>query len=376
MIRVLSVLSLLQALVTVPTALCRRRLQMQVLAARTLLSYIAGGCVGVILAFRGYGVWALVDSQVVQYVVILIVMYWRSPWRPGFHANVTALRELVRFAGHFMFANGIKLATDRISQLFVGLFVNATGVGYYALAVRILLTAVALTVNPFERVALPVLSRLADDLPAFRVTYRKMVLVVNSIWTPFATGLGVGAPIIIPALFGSRWAPAASVLQAMCFTAPTLALWFLNGQALAALGQPHRFTRLALAYVVLACIAFPIASYFGIVPAGATWAILSLLMVPAHLHTFKRACGLRLRPILSDWFRVTLSACVMLVVMLGILMHLPGNFAVLVLALSCGGLAYVLLLELVLLPGYIGRMMMLLRDAASPSRPAPQEEPV
>jgi O-antigen/teichoic acid export membrane protein len=273
-----------------------------------------------------------------------------------------------------MFANGIKLATDRISQLFVGLFVDATGVGYYALAVRILLTAVALTVNPFERVALPVLSRLADDLPAFRATYRKMVLVVNSVWTPFATALGVGAPIIIPALFGPRWAPASTVLQAMCFTSPTLALWFLNGQALAALGQPNRYTRLAVSYVVLACIAFPVSSYFGIVPAGAAWAVLSLLMVPLHLRTFKRACGLRLRPILSDWFRVTLSALVMLMVMLAILGRLPGNVPVLALALSAGGVAYILLLELVLLPGYIGRMMMLLRDAATPGRPARQEE--
>jgi PST family polysaccharide transporter len=376
MIRVLSVLSLLQAAVTVPTALCRRALQMQVLAARTLLSYLAGGCVGVILAFRGYGVWALVDSQVVQYVVILCVMYWRSPWRPGFHGDTRALRELLRFSGHFMFANGLKLSTDRISQLFVGLFANATGVGYYALALRVLQTAVTLSVNPFERVTLPVLSRFADDLPAFRATYRKMVLVVNSIWTPSATALGIGAPILIPALFGARWSPAGTVLQAMCFASPTLGLWALNGQALAALGEPHRFTRLAVSYVVLACIAFPVCSYFGIVPAGAAWAAVSMLMVPLHLRTLNRACGLRLRPILSDWFRVTLSACVMLLIALAILARLPRGIPTLMLALTAGAIAYVLLLELVLLPGYVGRMIMLLRDAASPGRPAPQEEAV
>jgi PST family polysaccharide transporter len=375
-IRVLSVLSLLQAAVTVPTALCRRALQMQVLAARTLLSYAAGGCVGVILAFCGYGVWALVDSYLVQYFVILCVMYWRSSWRPGLHGSTDALRELIHFAGHFMFANGVKLATDRISQVFVGLFVNVTGVGHYALALRILQTAVALSVNPFERVTLPVLSRFADDLPAFRATYRKMVLVVNSIWTPCATALGIGAPIIIPALFGARWSPASTVLQAMCFTSPTLGLWALNGQALAALGQPHRFTRLALSYVALACIAFPLSSYFGIVPAGAAWAVLSMLMVPLHLRSLKRACGLRSRAIMSDWFRVTLSACAMLVIALAILGRLPRSIPTLVLALAAGGVAYVLLLELVLLPGYVGRMFILLRDAASPGRPATQEKAV
>jgi polysaccharide transporter, PST family len=376
MIRVLSLLSLLQAMVTVPTALFRRALQMKVLAVRTLVSYAAGGCVGIILALRGYGVWALVDSQVAQYIAIICIMFWRSTWRPGLRARVNDLRELVSFAGHFMFAYGVKLATDRTSQLFVGLFASATEVGYYALASRILLTMITLTINPFERVGLPVLSRHADNLPMFRTTYRKMILVVNSIWTPSAVAFGISAPILIPVLFGSRWTPAASVLQAMSFMSPTLGLWFLSGQALAALGQTHRFTHLSLCYVALAFVAFPVSSYFGIVPAGAAWAVLSVLMVPLHLRTLNRVCGLPLRAILSDWSRVTLSAVVMLAITLAVLGQLRPGIPALVVALATGSLAYVLLLELVLLPGYVGRMIMLLRGAISNGHSAPHEEPV
>jgi len=376
MVRVLSLLSLLQALVTVPTALCRRALQMKVFAARTLLSYAVGGCVGIILALRGYGVWALVDSQVAQYIVILCVMYGRSTWRPGFRARLGAVRELLRFAGHFMFAYGVKLSTDRTTQLFVGLFASPTEVGYYAVAWRILFTLITLTINPFERVGLPLLSRCADNLPMFRTTYRKMVLVVNSIWTPAAVAFGVSAPIVIPAMFGSRWTASASVLQAMSFMSPTLGLWFLSGQALAALGQPQRFTHLSLCYVALALIAFPVFSYFGIVSAGATWALLSVLMVPLHLRTLNRACGLPLGSILSDWSRVTLSAVVMLGIVLAVLEQLPPGIPALMLALGTGGIAYVLLLELVLLPGYVRRMIMLLRGATNGGRGASYEEPV
>jgi PST family polysaccharide transporter len=376
MIRVLSLLSLLQALVTVPTALCRRALQMRVFAARTLLSYAAGGAVGIILALSGYGVWALVDSQVAQYMVIFCVMYWRSAWRPGFRVQIAALRELLTFAGHFMFAYGVKLSTDRTSQLFVGMFLSTTDVGYYAVASRILQTIMTLTLNPFERVGLPVLSRYSDDLPAFRTMYRKMVLVVNSIWTPSAVAFGASAPMLIPELFGSRWAPAAAVLQAMSLMSPTLGLWFLSGQALAALGQPQRFTHLSLCYVTLAFIAFPLSSYFGIVWAGAAWAILSVLMVPLHLLTLNRVCGLPLAPILSDWWRVTLSSMAMLAVILTVLGYMKPGIPALALALCTGSLVYVLLLELLLLPGYVRRMIVLLRSAANPGHPAPQEEPV
>jgi O-antigen/teichoic acid export membrane protein len=241
---------------------------MYVFAARTMLSYAAGGAVGIAMALHGNGVWALVGSQLAQYVVILLVMSWRSPWRPGIRASRAALRELWQFSGHFMIGNGIKLSADRISPLIVGLYVNAEAVGCYALASHILLTAIVVTNSPIERVTLPVLSRFAHDLPAFRSTYRKMVLVVNSIWMPVATGLGAIAPLLLPPLFGDRWAAAGLVLQAMCCTAPTLGLWYLSGQALAALGQPQRFTRLAVVYVTLVCVAFSRPGSGSSPPAG------------------------------------------------------------------------------------------------------------
>ncbi|HUB14402.1 MAG TPA: lipopolysaccharide biosynthesis protein [Acetobacteraceae bacterium] len=375
MIRVLSVLCILQALVTVQTALYRRALRMRILALRTLLSYAFGGAAGIALALAHYGVWALVAAQVVQYAVILLVMWSCSSWRPGLHAGTATLRELLHFAGHFMFANGLKQSAERISQLLVGLFVDAAGVGCYAMAVRIMVTATTVAISPIERVALPVLSRFVDDLPEFRRTYRRMILVVDSIWTPAAIGLGIGAPVLVPVLFGSRWSPAIAVLEAMCFTAPTLALWYLNGAVLAALGKPERFTWLAIAYVALGCVAFPVAARFGIVAAGAAWAVISLLMVPLHLLTLRRACGLALRGMLSDWARISGAAAGMLAIMLVIDSRLAFGIPSLLVTWAAGSLTYLLLLQFVLMPGYVSRMLGLLRSAMLPGA-VPREEAI
>jgi hypothetical protein len=153
----------------------------------------------------------------------------------------------------------------------------------------------------------------------------------------------------------------------MCFTAPTLGLWYLSGQALAALGKPERFTRLALAYAVLVCAAFPISARFGIVAAGWTWAGLSLLMVPLHLRAIRHASGLPIRLVLSDWSRVAASAGVMLVVIIGVRERLQEGLASAGIALAAGVATYLLLLELVLLPGHLGRMLALVRNKSRPS---------
>jgi hypothetical protein len=66
----------------------------------------------------------------------------------------------------------------------------------------------------------------------------------------------------------------------------------------------------------------------------------------------------------------------MLAITLAVLEQLPPGIPALVVALGEGSLAYVLLLELVLLPGYVGRMIMLLRGAIASGHSTPQEEPV
>ena len=122
-----------------------------------------------------------------------------------------------------------------------------------------------------------------------------------------------------------------------------------------------------MTYLAVACVAFPISAHFGIVTAGWTWAGLSLLMVPLHLGAIKHASGLSLRLVLSDWSRVAVSAAVMLVVIMGMRQRMPEGVASAGVALGAGVATYVLLLELVMLPGHVGRMLALVTNKASPA---------
>jgi hypothetical protein len=83
-----------------------------------------------------------------------------------------------------------------------------------------------------------------------------------------------------------------------------------------------------------------------------------------------QAADLQLRPILSDWLRVTASSGVMLAVTWTLSERLQAGFASLTVGLAAGVLVYLLLLQFVLMPGYVGRMLSLLRYATSPEQPA------
>jgi hypothetical protein len=93
-------------------------------------------------------------------------------------------------------------------------------------------------------------------------------------------------------------------------------------------------------------------------------------MVPLHLSAIRRACGLPTRLILSDWLRVTAAAGAMLAVILALRERLDAGLVSAGIALGAGVVAYLLLLELVLLPGHVGRMLVLLRNSSVSSSAA------
>jgi hypothetical protein len=74
--------------------------------------------------------------------------------------------------------------------------------------------------------------------------------------------------------------------------------------------------------------------------------------------------------------RVLGATAGMLAVMLVVGARLPAGPASLAATWGAGGLVYLLLLQFVALPGYVGRMLVLLHKAISPGRGITQEEPI
>ena len=95
--RAMAVLPLLQAFSIVPLAMTRREVRFQATTVRTIVSLVAGGAVGLVLALAGVGVWALVWQALVQRLVAAIVLWSivRVPVRPVL--SFRHGRDLARF---------------------------------------------------------------------------------------------------------------------------------------------------------------------------------------------------------------------------------------------------------------------------------------
>ena len=359
----LSLLCIPRALVSVHSALARRNLDLRVFAIRTILGYVVGGLVGLALAVDGWGVWALVVSTFVQTTVIVLVMWRASEWRPRWVFSVPAFRELLHFSKHFMAASIITSCIDDFGSILIGLSLDVSAVGYYALALRVIRAIIIMTMTPLQLVMMPVLARIADNRAKFGAAYIDMVVIVSTVWMPAVAGLGLIAPDLMPMVFGSQWGSAVPVLQAMCFACLTTPLWAFAGQALSALGRPDAFAKVAFRQLGLYCLAFPVAAHFGIVAVGIAWSVLSAVMVPVTLVTLRQSFGLDVQALMLKTARIALSGAVMVCAVLLAKFVIPVGPWAIAGEVAAGSIVYAAVLENLFLPGHLARLIMIVRGA-------------
>ncbi len=359
----LSLLCIPRALISVHSALFRRQLDLRIFAVRTILGYLVGGAVGLVLAVDGWGVWALVVSQFVQAVVIVLVMWRSSDWRPHLLFSKSAFTELLHFSKHFMAASIIRSCIDDFGSVLIGLSLDVTAVGYYALALRVIRAVITVTMTPLQLVMMPVLTRITNNRERFGAAYTDMIVMASTVWVPAVAGLGLMAPDLVPMVFGAHWESATTILQAMCFASVTMPLWAFSGQALSAFGRPDAFARLAYWQLGLYCLVFPIVSHFGVLAVGWAWSALSAIMVPVALIILRQSFGLDIATLLVKTARIVLAGAVMAGVLLLARTVLPMDRWVLAGEVVAGCIVYAAVLESFCLPGHLARIVMLVRGS-------------
>ena len=240
----LSLLVPLQGLVVVQEAVLRRSMDFRSLAVRSLAAAALGGVVGITMALRGAGTWALVGQQLGTGIVGAIVLWHVSPWRPRLRFSWAHARDLVGFSVGSSLASLATFVNARSDVLLIGLFFGAFAVGLYRLASRFTEIFVDFLSRSIQQVAFPELSRLQTDTAAFARRMRD-IMAQSSLLTFPALGVLAGCAVPLLRLFGPEWAGASDALQILCLVAAVRALTLIGAAGIQAIGRPHVFATLS-----------------------------------------------------------------------------------------------------------------------------------
>ena len=272
------------ALGVVPGALMTRALRFADLAVAGLAANLVSGAVGIALALRGYGAWALAAQLVLAALVQSIVIWWRSGWRPGFDLDPRAALPLVKFAGWLAPSNLLELLYSQGFSLIVGRIYGARPLGLFNRAANLQQIPQNIAMQIVGRVSLPMFSARRDDPAAMARGLLGANRLVMIFYAPLMLGIAACPRLLIDVLFGRQWLSVAPYLTILALAALPYPVQMLNLQLLLATGRADRYLRVELTRKAVAV---------GLVVAGSlvSLAALAWSMAAAALAGLAISCA-------------------------------------------------------------------------------------
>lgn len=151
------------ALGTIQLTLMYKQLCFRKLAIISVISYVVSAVVAIILAYYGFGVWALVAQQVLVSVVRAILLTLSNRYIPQLYFSMTLVLKHWNFGKGLLFSTLLKTVYDNMYLQLIGKYCSIVNAGYYNQAKKIKDIPSNLFCNVFETALFPIFSKYADE---------------------------------------------------------------------------------------------------------------------------------------------------------------------------------------------------------------------
>lgn len=313
-VRWLAVSPVVHSLTVTQVAILKRELRFKVLAARRIISVVAGGAVGVVMALDGYGAWSLVGQRLGNGVAGVIALWAVTDWRPRLRFSPRHARDLFSYSIHVVGTHLLGFINRRSDNLLIGFFLGATALGYYTVAYRVLLIMTQLLISVISQVALPTFARLQYNPARIRNAFLYVTRLVGAYAIPAFLGVAVMAPDLL-LIIDEKWLPASPVMRVLSFIGVVHSLGHFNGTVLRAMGRPGIVLGLSCITAALNLTVFFVFVHWGILAVALAYTIRGYLVFPLALILLRRMIKLPLGEYGRNLIPTAVSALVMLAVM-------------------------------------------------------------
>lgn len=218
--RLMSLVVLFQSLNVVPNALMRKYKRFRSIALRTLFLQIVSGGIAVLVAYRGWGIYALLVSPILTAIGLFSLNYYSFPLQYVFRMSNEAVKMVASFS-FFQFAYSFcNYFSRNLDKLIIGKYFSMTQLGYYDKSYHLMMLPLQNVSFVIEPVLHPVLSTLQDNKHELKEKNQKMAVLISNISFPIGLILFFCGGELIKIVYGGQWDAAIPVFRILALSLP------------------------------------------------------------------------------------------------------------------------------------------------------------
>jgi O-antigen/teichoic acid export membrane protein len=335
-------------------ALLKRAMRFSAVSANDIVARAVSVVVSVLLAWAGWGYWALVAGVIAQPLSTSVGAWVLCRWIPGIPRRAEGTGAMIQFARNLFARWSVGYFTQNTDNLLVGWRFGSGPLGFYKKAYDLFVLPFSLlTVYP---VAVSTLSRLNRD----HIQYRRYFLRGLSILALLGMGLGASLTLVgkdlVRLMLGPRWELTGHIFTFFGPGIGAMLIYSTHGMLHLSLGTTGRYFRWGLIEVTVTCFMFFLGLRWGPSGIALAWtASYWLLSLPSFWYAGKPV-QLGVGSIVAAVWKYTLASFAAGVVCFEIVRQLPSLTSM---AGAPGALARIVAYSLLFGALYIGAVIVL-----------------
>jgi O-antigen/teichoic acid export membrane protein len=263
--RWVSVIILINSLIVVQKAQLSSIVDFKTQAQASFVAAIISGIIGIILAYKGFGVWALVYQQIINTLINAIVLWLKSTWRPIWAYSWNSFTSLFGFGSKLMISGLLETTYKNIYGIIIGKTFSASSLGHYTRAANFSEYPSSNITSIISRVTFPILCHIQNEDERLKDVYRRFIKLFAYVVFPLMTGLAAISYPFIRLIVGPQWEFCATLLQIICFSMMWYPIHAMNLNLLQVKGRSDLFLRLEIIKKIIGVFIICITIPFGVV---------------------------------------------------------------------------------------------------------------
>jgi len=245
-IRIIGLFLFLNVFISMQGVVVAKKLWFKKMFYRTLIVSIPTGFFGIFLAYKGFGVWALVWQQIFNAILAFIFMQFVVKWKPTFAFSFSRVKSLFNFGWKLLMSTLINLIFGNLHKLIIGKYFSSAMLGFCDKGEsfpKLIITNIDASI---QAVMFPTFAEFQNDREKLKQMFRRSITFSSFVIFPIMALLAVVAEPTVRLILGEKWLPCVIFMQIFCFL---YALWPIHSNNLTvmkALGRSDLFLKLEI----------------------------------------------------------------------------------------------------------------------------------
>ncbi len=263
-VRVLSLTLIISGLKNVQQAYVSKTMQFKRFFFATLGGTIGAAVVGIFMAYKGMGIWALVAQQLFNTTVDTLVLWITVRWRPKRMFSFERLKSLFGYGWKLLASALLNTVYNNIRQLIIGKLYSSADLAYFNRGKQFPNLIITNVNTSIDSVLLPTMSQQQDDVSRVKNMTRRAIKTSTYIMAPLMIGLACCAVPLISWLLTDKWLPSVPFMRIMCVTCLFYPIHTANLNAIKAMGRSDIYLKLEVMKKVLGTLLLLGTMWFGV----------------------------------------------------------------------------------------------------------------